>query len=534
MLRGLRWLLARSGSSGSKRRSAARHRASSGRVRAGLRIEPLERRALLSTLNLDAAELLNYTAAALVPNNLTISLVSNTYTFNDTAEAITVSGAGSGACTGSGTNTVTCPNGDVSSIRVDTGDLNDTVTVQSVADNTTVAGGAGDDTIDASALSLDVTLDGGAGNDSLTTGAGDDSLIGGLGNDSLTGGAGNDTLDGGDGNDRLLGGDNTDSLVGGIGNDSLTGDSGNDRLSGGYGIDRVVETGDVDFTLSANSLTGLGNDNLDTIEQASLTGGAGDNTLDAEACPFSVTLNGGAGNDTLISGTANDSLVGGDGQDAADYSNAPNAIRVNLTRGSASGVGRDRLNDIEDVFGSNFDDAITGKGNGNRLVGNGGIDRLKGLDGDDTLEGGAGNDLLWGGLGKDILLGGADNDVLTGHAGRDLLIGGAGADRLVGTDDDDILIAASTDHDANAAALQAIMDEWISVRDYATRVANIRDGSGGGGVNGAFFFDNATVNDDGAVDTLSGSLGQDWFLARTSAVADAITDRVGGEALDVI
>ena len=169
-----------------------------------------------------------------------------------------------------------------------------------------------------------------------------------------------------------------------------------------------------------------------------------------------------------------------------------------------------------------------------RLVGNGGIDRLKGLDGDDTLEGGARNDLLFGGLGKDILLGGSDNDMLTGHFGRDLLIGGTGADRLVGTDDDDILIAGSTDHDANDAALQAIMDEWTSARDYLSRVANIRDGSGGGGVNGAFFFDNATVNDDGAVDTLTGSLGQDWFWARTNAVADAITDRVGGETLDVL
>ena len=203
----------------------------------------------------------------------------------------------------------------------------------------------------------------GSGNDTLVqtgwvnnqwhTGAGDDFVNPGLGNDLVNGGAGNDTLYldysslssslnsfnsrysvvdaagrtlsqvnfsnferfviiGTSNNDNLLGSSGDDIFQGGLGNDTLNGEAGNDTLTGGLGndalnggegVDRVVESGDVNFTLTDTSLIGLGIDTLSSIELATLTGGASANTIDASAFGGSVTLNGGGGNDTLIGST---------------------------------------------------------------------------------------------------------------------------------------------------------------------------------------------------------------------------------------
>lgn len=154
---------------------------------------------------------------------------------------------------------------------------------------------------------------------------------------------------------------------------------------------------------------------------------------------------------------------------------------------------------------------------------------LYGDEGNDRVKGGAGHDLLFGGLGDDLLVGGS---------GRDLLIGGFGADRIVGNSDDDILIAGRTAYDAHDAALCAIMAEWTSERDYQTRVANLRDGSGSPEEerdNGAYFLDtegpDATVFDDAARDVLTGSAGLDWFMFNTEQ--DKATDLNDEEFDDV-
>src|SRR5262249_51671890 len=96
----------------------------------------------------------------------------------------------------------------------------------------------------------------------------------------------------------------------------LTGSLGNDSLVGGTATDRLIESGNVNFTLTNTSLVGLGTDTLSGIEQASLTGGSGNNTLNASAFTAGpVTLDGGTGNDSLVGGSGNDSLLGGDGAD---------------------------------------------------------------------------------------------------------------------------------------------------------------------------------------------------------------------------
>jgi Ca2+-binding RTX toxin-like protein len=158
------------------------------------------------------------------------------------------------------------------------------------------------------------------------------------------------------------------------------------------------------------------------------------------------------------------------------------------------------------------------------LFGESGNDSLYGLKGHDQLDGGSGRDILDGGLGHDLLLGGAGNDKLIGQTGRDILIGGAGSDFLHGGKDDDILIGGTTDHDNNAAAVLAIMVEWISNAPAATRISHL-SGLQSGGANGTLLLSpGGTVHADGSIDQLYGYLGNDWFLQSISD-ADAVRDR---------
>jgi Ca2+-binding RTX toxin-like protein len=190
----------------------------------------------------------------------------------------------------------------------------------------------------------------------LSGGPGDDLLDGGLGADILSGGPGSDTvtyatrsvsvdasLDGvsNDGQageadavgiptgnpandpdvENIIGGAGSDVLVGSTSGGAnttpniLTGGAGSDVLDGAGGQDRVLESGNVSFTLTNTTLTGLGSDALVNIELATLVGGAGNNVINTAAFTGAVRVDGGAGNDTLTTGGGGDTLIGGAGSD---------------------------------------------------------------------------------------------------------------------------------------------------------------------------------------------------------------------------
>jgi serralysin len=135
------------------------------------------------------------------------------------------------------------------------------------------------------------------------------------------------------------------------------------------------------------------------------------------------TLAGLGDNDFLNGGEGDDRLVGGDGHDTAGYYDATAGVTVRLTqttRQNTVGAGRDLLEGIESVMGSDFNDILSGDAGDNQLYGLDGDDRLDGLDGDDRLSGGVGNDRLVGGDGDDELTEWGD--------GADSLYGGAGND----------------------------------------------------------------------------------------------------------
>ena len=261
-------------------------------------------------------------------------------------------------------------------------------------------------------------------------------FVGTSGPDIVLGTSGNDSIDVGDGDDKVCGGS---------GDDQLTGGAGNDALDGGAGSDRVVESGDVNFLLTASVLTGLGTDSLVGIEKAALTGGAGDNLLDASTFPGSVELAGNGGDDGLIPGPGDDVLDGGAG--VSDTVLAGGNLNFTLTDGSLIGLGNDSIKRIEGalIFGESAGNKIDASSfNGTLLAsGGGGADTilggrsasgdfLLGDGGNDIIRGGGGPDLIFGGGQRDRLAGQAGSDVIRGEGGGDSLLGGAGKDRLFG------------------------------------------------------------------------------------------------------
>jgi Ca2+-binding RTX toxin-like protein len=159
---------------------------------------------------------------------------------------------------------------------------------------------------------VDVFCDG-----QLATIVGAGTIVGTDGDDVIVGSDGPDAIDGLDGNDTICGLDGNDILDGGLGDDTLIGGPGIDIITGGPGFDTVVESRDADMTLTNTRLTigGEGNDMLSGIESAILTGGPGDNILNAVMFTGPVTLDGGEGNDVLTGGSGDDTLYGGDGDD---------------------------------------------------------------------------------------------------------------------------------------------------------------------------------------------------------------------------
>jgi hypothetical protein len=74
------------------------------------------------------------------------------------------------------------------------------------------------------------------------------------------------------------------------------------------------------------------------------------------------------------------------------------------------------------------------------------------------------------------------------------------------------------------------MKEWKRTDEtYSQRIGHIR-GTVGGGSNGSYDFNSSTVQDDGAVDTLTGKGGTDWFWAHVGQ--DKITDQASGEQVN--
>ncbi len=483
--------------------------------------------------------------------------------------------------TGSGTDTLD----GIERASLTGGSSANTLNAGAFSGSAALVGGAGADMLTAAVGGS--FLNGNSGNDTLLGGAGNDTAFGGSGRDSIDGAGGDDFLrgqgssdvvNGGTGSDRVEGGVGGDTLDGGDDDDLLLGGSGDDQIDGGLGLDTLFESANADFTLTDSSLTGLGTDGLLGVEQLQISGGSGNNVFDTSGYSGIATLDGGGGNDTIITGPGTNSFIGGGGTDtlivSADTDHtltdtqltglgthslngfeaaritggaAANTLDVSGFSGNATLVGGSGADTLTGGSGNDFlngnggndvlaggagDDVLYGGGGRDSLSGGAGNDRLKGQSSNDTLDGGADNDTLDGGAGNDSLVGSAGNDFLNGDSGADTLKGGDGNDLLQGGSEADTLLGEA----GNDTVLGGDGDDWL----YGAAGNDLLNGNrgadtiGGGTGNDTLYGGadndivlgedgNDVVKGQGGRDTLAGGADTDTVVGARSEINEAFT-----------
>lgn len=397
--------------------------------------------------------------------------------------------------------------------------------------------------------------------DTINGGAGDDTLIGGAGDDVIKGGAGADTLDGGTHTlgdtvsyagstagvtvnlltSTASGGDaagdtiaNFENILGSSQADTLTGDGNANVIEGGLGNDTMVGGGGTDTLSYAGATAGI------TVSLATLTaqntGGAGTDTVSGfeniTGSAFADNLTGDAGNNTIIGGKGGDYITGGDGDDVLQggengaantdwdrvfYTTASSAVTVDLSNTGAQdtkGAGIDTLSGFEYLFGSSYDDKLTGDANNNAL---------NGWGGDDWLIGGAGADSLEGGVPEQN----GDNDDFNDTADYSGITNAAAALTIaLGAGGTPVGVMSAVASDATGDAIARVEnliggsgDDKFTGNEYANKLY------GGEG--------NDTLEGRGGADLLDGGNGTDtasYALSTAAVQVDLGGTSAGGEA----
>lgn len=421
----------------------------------------------------------------------------------------------------------------------------------------TIDGGAGTDTVTYALRTDDIQIfldkKVGQGEDDITwvenviSGDGNDTIVGdngwnviyaGDGNDGVDAEASGDVVHGGDGNDRLWGGNYNDTLLGENGNDKLIGGSGADAMSGQAGIDTADysdETERVTVTLNGLADDGLDGENDNVAQDVeNIIGGAANDTLTGSAFPN--TIDGGPGKDVIHGGSQNDSIFGGPdpdqlygddgldtfvggpgsdkmwgggGVDFIDYQSSTTPVTVDLKgrKGKSKSEGSDKLSEIENAYGSQFDDKLTGDL---------GPNTISGFEGNDTIDGGGGADHLFGANGDDWIRGGLGDDEVSGGNGTDT------ADFAKATAGEVIDLSFF-----NPSAKGGDGNDWLSWIENITGSSKddtitgstapnvIKGGAGTDKIFGLGGDD--TLNGDGGVDAVDGGMNTDTCLAESKA-----------------
>jgi Ca2+-binding RTX toxin-like protein len=385
---------------------------------------------------------------------------------------------------------------------------------------------------------------GGAGNDTVTGGSGADLLFGQAGNDTLNGKGGNDVLFGGDGNDTLIGGDGDDQMFGEAGDDRMIWNPGDDTdlMEGGAGNDTAEANGGNGaerFEITANGAR-VRFDRVDpapfsmdigTTENLVLHANGGNDTITATgnlASLIKMTLDGGAGDDIILSGNGNDTLFGGDGNDFIDGNQGADTAFMGAgddtfqwDPGDGSDIVEGQAGTDKMLFnGSNANETFEASANGGRLrftrdVGNILMDTndvekvdLNALGGVDTVRI---NDLKATDVREVNVDLGAAGGVVDGAADTVISNGTGAADKIT---------VAGTGGTIAVTGLAAT----INIAHSEAQDALVVNGLGGNDV-----IDAATLSADSAKLTIDGGAGNDKILGGSGA--DAL---IGGNGNDFI
>ena len=395
-------------------------------------------------------------------------------------------------------------------------------------------------------------LFGGDGNDTLSGGSGNDQLFGQAGNDTLLGKGGNDFLFGGDGNDTLIGGAGDDQVFGQGGNDLMIWNPGDgtDLFEGGDGIDTAQVNGGNGaevFTVTANG-SRVRFDRLSpapfsidigTTENLVVNMNGGDDTFTAGnglANLINITVDGGAGNDsitggdgadTLLGGDGNDTLIGGRGNDKLFGGAGDDTFIWNPGDGSDTIEGQDG-NDTMIFNGANIAEKIDIEANHHRVTFTrdvaaitmdlNGVENIQfnALAGADTVTVGdlTGTDV------KQVSLDLGSNGVGDGAADQVIVNGTGGADQIT---------VAGANGALTVAGLAATVN--ISDAEGANDKLTINAGNGNDTINASGLAAGViglTIDGGAGNDTITGSQGDDFLLG-----GDGNDTVIGGRGNDV-
>jgi Ca2+-binding RTX toxin-like protein len=272
------------------------------------------------------------------------------YTVADTAAPLIPSGT----CTSVDTHTASCSGMGIKTISVDTGNRDDSITL----DTMTILG------------TVTESLDGGSSNDTVTGANSPGTVRGGSGNDRVTG---RGTVEGGSGNDVVSGSPLADNIRGSGGTDVLDGGTGPDDIAAGSGTDTLVYPA---IRLNGVNVTvGSGNGNDGGPEDQA---GSRRDTVHGDVEIVVGTNH----NDVLVGDGSSETLVALGGDD--------------LVAGNSGG---------DTVLGFDGNDLLIGEAGNDLIRGGPGADRQFGKSGSDRLAGGPDDDFLRGGPGPDVMKG---------------------------------------------------------------------------------------------------------------------------------
>lgn len=455
--------------------------------------------------------------------------------------------------------------------------------IEGGAGKDTLTGGTGSDTVsyagapDAGSNDTGVTVDLNIQNGVLAQ-AGDSDENGDilLGFENVIGSYYDDDIKGDAFDNIIEGGGGKDKMDGGIGHDIVSYSSYDNEIAGGGTIGvtisliagGVVLVGDLvgdAFGDDAKNFEGIHGSAYDDI----LTGFTDDNTIL------------GLGGDDLIAGGAGtDYLDGGDGIDTLDYRNG-GAVTVTLGRSNAktkvTGDDDDTILNFENVFGSDFDDKLTGSTADNGFKSGLGTDTINGGTGNDTVDYsdiasaitvtlGSGVSKVTGGdtdnlssieniVGTglaDEIIGNSAANKFDGGAGDDKLTGGGGADWLEGGDGDDIFYVGGTEGigdtflggaDVAGDTLQITGTKAATLENFESTLWDIEilvgNNLGIVGTTKSNSYDFSSLTGYSAVAYVDGGAGDDRMKAYANSVADfrgaaGNDELIGGDKNDTL
>jgi Ca2+-binding RTX toxin-like protein len=331
-----------------------------------------------------------------------------------------------------------------------------------------------------------------------------------------------------------------DTLIGNTFDNTFRGRAGEDFIYGGGGIDWVVyneitTTQGTNIDLNTGFVSNDGYGTQDTLVDISNVRGSLFNDYIVGNYAAN-TLLGDAGDDILVGGYGDDILKGGQGNDTlygysdtlplpsnyygsplyssyipndvADYGDAAAGVAVNLSIvGSQNtiGAGNDTLVDINGIYGSGFNDTLSGNARDNRLFGGLGNDILNGGDGNDNLDGREGDDILNGGNGIDTAYYGKET------AGVKVYLATVGAQNTVGSGMDTLV------------SIENVVGTAFNDTLYGNALANRITASAG----------NDNIHAGAGDDWIQGGAGNDYMIGFTGVDTADFTDATSALTVDL-